>query len=460
MVSLLAGNQRLSLVKVGSILLILAGAIATTDILASFREPGVWGAVLAAFAASMCYALVFILTPSVGRYTTAYFRSFAVSAIGLLGCVVILLLMPQLWYDLGENAFRFGLLALLLGVIGQTLPVITLMKGLPITGGSLGGVLASVELPIAVFSSACCWGIAALLQASRCCARIRRDTCLQWCRLPEAESARARRLKSFAMITLKQLNTLPQAEFVSVLAAVYEHSPWVVAAAANRRPFVNLKTLQTACEAALCRCGCRHPVGTDSGAPGPCRETRSIAQADGFFTSRAVAGWICGLAGRDACGHARVSGGLSRTFRASFYPLRDRAPGQRCLAAAGRAHERESSSGAIGLPLSDRPNWLASHLRHPCMRITQESYEWKIKYSRSRYLPWTPRLWCELGFEWMSDTGEWMRLGAGQTNADGPYRCTTARRCRFEVWSLSSDFWSGSLFSGSGSSARRTCLSG
>ncbi len=33
------------------------------------------------------------------------------------------------------------------------MPVIFLMKGLPLTGSSLGGVVASVELPIAVFSA-------------------------------------------------------------------------------------------------------------------------------------------------------------------------------------------------------------------------------------------------------------------------------------------------------------------
>ena len=33
------------------------------------------------------------------------------------------------------------------------MPVIFLMKGLPLTGSSLGGVVASIELPIAVFSA-------------------------------------------------------------------------------------------------------------------------------------------------------------------------------------------------------------------------------------------------------------------------------------------------------------------
>ena len=154
LVSILTGHQHVSALKIGAIAVVLVGAVFTTEILTTFREPGAIPAVLAAFAASMCYAVIFILTPSIGAYTTAKFRSFVVSAIGFLGCLVILAFMPSLWYDLGENSSKFLVFVLFLGVVGQTLPVIMLMKGLPLTGGSLGGVVASIELPIAVFSAA------------------------------------------------------------------------------------------------------------------------------------------------------------------------------------------------------------------------------------------------------------------------------------------------------------------
>lgn len=152
--SVLSGNQPFSAVKLGAILLILVGAVLTTEILSSLDQPGVIGAALAAAVASASYAVVFVLTPEVAAYTTLPFRSFAVSFLGAVGCAIIFLCVPSLWFPLGENTLRFGMLVLFLGVIGQTLPVVTLMKGLPLTGGSLGGVLASVELPIAVFSAA------------------------------------------------------------------------------------------------------------------------------------------------------------------------------------------------------------------------------------------------------------------------------------------------------------------
>lgn len=152
--SILKKHQSISAVKIFAITLVIFGAVLTTQILTTFDQPGAIPAVWAALGASVSYALVFILTPSVGAYTTAEFRSFVVSGVGFLGCLVILWISPSFWYPLGENAPAFYTLAILLGGVGQILPVIALMNGLPMTGSSLGGVVASVELPIAIFSAA------------------------------------------------------------------------------------------------------------------------------------------------------------------------------------------------------------------------------------------------------------------------------------------------------------------
>jgi 2-oxo-4-hydroxy-4-carboxy-5-ureidoimidazoline decarboxylase len=52
-------------------------------------------------------------------------------------------------------------------------------------------------------------------------------------------------------MNLDTLNNLPLGAFVDALGPVFEHSPWVVEAAALDRPFVNCKALQAACENAL-----------------------------------------------------------------------------------------------------------------------------------------------------------------------------------------------------------------
>ncbi|WP_029528319.1 2-oxo-4-hydroxy-4-carboxy-5-ureidoimidazoline decarboxylase [Polaromonas glacialis] len=48
------------------------------------------------------------------------------------------------------------------------------------------------------------------------------------------------------MITLEQLNTASQAEFVQLLDGTYEHSPWIAAQAWARRPFTSLAQLKLA----------------------------------------------------------------------------------------------------------------------------------------------------------------------------------------------------------------------
>ena len=152
-ISLLKKNEHLSFIKTAAIISVLFGAILTTQILTTFEETNILASVITATCASICYAVVFILTPDIGKYASAEFRSFTVSAIGFLGCITILFFEPTLWYDLGDNVVRFYIFAILLGIIGQTMPVIFLMKGLPLTGSSLGGVIASIELPVAVFSA-------------------------------------------------------------------------------------------------------------------------------------------------------------------------------------------------------------------------------------------------------------------------------------------------------------------
>jgi len=55
--------------------------------------------------------------------------------------------------------------------------------------------------------------------------------------------------------TLKQLNTMPEAEFVVVLGAIYEHSPWVAQGAAARRPFADPAALAGAMRAEVDNAG-------------------------------------------------------------------------------------------------------------------------------------------------------------------------------------------------------------
>lgn len=53
------------------------------------------------------------------------------------------------------------------------------------------------------------------------------------------------------MTTLAQLNAMDAAEFTVTLGGIYEHSPWVAAAAAAGRPYVDVAALHGALQAAM-----------------------------------------------------------------------------------------------------------------------------------------------------------------------------------------------------------------
>lgn len=52
---------------------------------------------------------------------------------------------------------------------------------------------------------------------------------------------------------LDTLNALPEADFVSALKDIFEHSPWVPAAVAGLRPFGDMETLHSALAGAMWR---------------------------------------------------------------------------------------------------------------------------------------------------------------------------------------------------------------
>lgn len=53
------------------------------------------------------------------------------------------------------------------------------------------------------------------------------------------------------MISLEDLNRLPETEFISILSEIYEHSEWVPAAVVSQRPFANVGELRQCMEQAV-----------------------------------------------------------------------------------------------------------------------------------------------------------------------------------------------------------------
>lgn len=163
-ISILLSSEKPDLLAGVSIFLLLAGAALATGLTSIFSEGSSNGVILSGLAASTCYATIFILTPKLSQSSSATFRSFFLSAFNVVGSLLVLYLLPSTRGTESSNLPALLGLTCVLGIVGQALPVLAMMKGIPLAGSSLSGVLASTELPIAVITSALILGESLTLQ--------------------------------------------------------------------------------------------------------------------------------------------------------------------------------------------------------------------------------------------------------------------------------------------------------
>ncbi|MBC2605444.1 EamA family transporter [Pelagicoccus albus] len=152
--TILVAKQPANWLGIASIVLLLIGAGITTDAINVFSGNVSSAPILAGAAASVCYAAIFILTPKLSVASSATFNSLFLAASSAIGSLIILAVVPATRSEASINLIQFAAIAFVLGIIGQMLPVLAMMKGIPLAGSSLSGVLASIELPVAVVSSA------------------------------------------------------------------------------------------------------------------------------------------------------------------------------------------------------------------------------------------------------------------------------------------------------------------
>lgn len=160
LVSVVFLREKASPLRLAAVVIILLGAVGGTNL------PSVgWGhdslaGAPAAFGAACAFAGLILWTPRLSGRTTAVFRA-------LLCCVgPLLVFLPvallQGWPLLPAEPWRPSVWAflLLLASLGQVVPVLLFMQGLPRTGRRVGTILASLELPVSVVAAAYLLGTA------------------------------------------------------------------------------------------------------------------------------------------------------------------------------------------------------------------------------------------------------------------------------------------------------------
>ncbi len=131
-------------------LMIVGGTVLAVGIIGQ-RIPAVpWWAVGLGLLAGLFYALTLYLSSYVDTSTPPITRSAVTVTIS--GLVILPLFPPSFLWDGSVNRGLWlwgGLIAL----FGQVLPMLLMLVSTPRTGGRMAGVLASIELPVAVLSA-------------------------------------------------------------------------------------------------------------------------------------------------------------------------------------------------------------------------------------------------------------------------------------------------------------------
>jgi len=160
LVSLVFLHEKASPLRLAAVAIILLGAVGGTNLPSvGWGDDSLAGAP-AAFGAACAFAGLILWTPRLSGRTTAVFRA-------LLCCVGPLLVflpvaLAQGWALLPVEPWRPSVWAflLLLASLGQVVPVLLFMQGLPRTGRRVGTILASLELPVSVVAAAYLLGTA------------------------------------------------------------------------------------------------------------------------------------------------------------------------------------------------------------------------------------------------------------------------------------------------------------
>lgn len=134
-----------TLTKFYAIVIILVGTVLATNLL--FEETSLdWRGILFGFLAALSYSFTFLVTNNVATKQRPLIRSLYM----LFGLLIV---VSIIWgHSLSEKfdpsiLYRWGLIIAFFGTI---LPPLFFTKGMPLIGVGLGGIVASMELPVSV----------------------------------------------------------------------------------------------------------------------------------------------------------------------------------------------------------------------------------------------------------------------------------------------------------------------
>lgn len=143
-------HRKQTVMKWVSIVLVLTGTILAVNLFATdWSHVSTLGLVLG-FLSAITYSAFLYWNEKVESKAPAIVNSLILTA---ASTVMIFFVFPPKFAWSGALMEGLWFWALIIGGLGQVLPPILFNKGIPVIGGALAGILASIELPVAVVAA-------------------------------------------------------------------------------------------------------------------------------------------------------------------------------------------------------------------------------------------------------------------------------------------------------------------
>ncbi|GAX88724.1 EamA family transporter [Effusibacillus lacus] len=134
-----------------SLMLVMVGTLLAVNVFAADWQKVSSVGLLLGLLSSVTYGGFLYGYEKVESRAPAVVNSFILS---FASVVAIFLIFPPQFVWNGTLGGGLWMWALLIGSLGQVIPPILFNKGIPVVGGTLAGLLASIELPVAVMAAA------------------------------------------------------------------------------------------------------------------------------------------------------------------------------------------------------------------------------------------------------------------------------------------------------------------
>lgn len=134
-----------------SLLLVMAGTLFAVDIFETDWDQVSAAGLITGLLSSVTYGAFLYWNEKVESRAPAVINSLILSAASVLS--VFIVFPPKFLWN-GTLAEGLWMWALMIGCLGQVIPPILFNRGIPVVGGALAGILALIELPVAVMAAA------------------------------------------------------------------------------------------------------------------------------------------------------------------------------------------------------------------------------------------------------------------------------------------------------------------